>query len=171
MLIEGGIACDYCSTSYHNDFIYYSWDFHLVNIIGGRTPPLDHILSSKVIVSYDVCTKCWENFKKSIIENYSKGKVCEVTGEKLSDTYYYVVVTSVDVKMSGQPNICTQCNTTTDDVDNVCKKCGNSKFRRHASVSTDRRLLEFNVSEKVCVKFRESVERFVKIAGQWTTNS
>ena len=171
MLIADGIACDYCGTHYHNDFIYYSWDFHLVNIVGGRKPNLDHVLSSKTIISYDVCTNCWDNFRQAIINNYPKGPVCEITGNKLSNTYYYVVVTEVNVKMSGQPNICNKCNTPTSQSDSPCEKCGNTEFIRHANVSTNRRFVEFNASEEVCTKFRESFEKIVKVAGQWSTRS
>ncbi len=169
-LIKGGIICDHCGTTYQDDFIYYSWDFYPVRILGGRKPSIQSILSSKAIISYDICPTCWDKLKNLVVNNYGKGNVCEITGVGLPSEYYYVVVTWVDVKISGQPNICTQCNNISENVNTPCK-CGCLKFIKHAEVKTDRRILEFNTSSDFCIKLRESAEKFIKTIGQWEAKS
>ena len=178
---RSGIACDYCGTSYRNDFIYYSFDFRYITVLEGRIPSLDMIYNIQVMFSLDICAACFSSIGKTIVDNYSKvmsGRrrraphICELTGEAFKNTYnyYYCIATKADVKMTGQPNVCTNCQKKTHDETKPCS-CGCDNYVRPASIHTDDRFLEFNLSEEAFLGMRKKAEEIRKTAGQWSTNS
>ncbi len=177
-----GIACDHCGTQYKSDFTYYSWDFRPVPVVSGMRPQLNHIFHTQIIFSLDICTACFDGFKKKIVEYYKSGMeqkkndaftICELTGERLTGTYdyYHVEVIRVNVRMAGQPNICVQCQHKSFDDDKVCSKCQHTEFVRPAVIDMDKRFVELNVSEEAYQTLRERAEKTRRVAGQWVTDS
>lgn len=175
-----GIACDQCGTQYKMDFTYYSWDFRPVAVHQGHRPNLNHIFRTQISFSLDICTACFDKFSKIIVDNYAKGMdqkgrfvTCEFTGNKLTGTfnYYHVEVVKVDVKMTGQPNICVKCQTKTHDENKTCTNCGGTEFVKPASINQQKRFVELNVSEEAFQTLREKAESIRKAAGQWATSS
>lgn len=179
---RSGIACDYCGTSYCNDFIYYSFDFKYIAVMEGRVPSLDMIHHTSMMFSLDICTACYSDIGQKIVDNYSKiistkrraraPHICELTGVVFTGTYnyYYCVVTKASVKMTGQPNICTNCQKKTHDENKQCE-CGGTNYVRPAAINTNDRFLEFNLSEEAFLAMRKKAEDVRKTAAQWTTNS
>lgn len=170
---KSGISCDYCGLQHKNDFVYFSYDCKSVDSYSTNIS-LDQLLTLPVTYSYDICGSCHEDFKKRIISNYAKlspkrKRYCELSGEPISKEYYYVVVSQVTIKLSGQPNICTKCKTSTHQTNAVCSKCGGREFIKVASQGIDQRHLEINVSEKIIKDFNTKLEIQRKTAGQWTT--
>jgi len=175
-----GIACDHCGTQYKNDFLYYSWDFRPVSVINGQRPPLNHIFRTQTCFSLDICTACFEKFKQQIIANYREGMdkkglftICELSGTKLTGTYnyYHIEVVRVNVRMTGQPNICTKCQQRTFETDKICPKCKGTDFIRPAAMNLDKRFVELNISEEAYQTLRERAEQTRKVAGEWATTS
>jgi hypothetical protein len=175
-----GIACDHCGTQYKNDFLYYSWDFRPVSVNSGQRPQLNHIFRTQISFSLDVCTSCFAKFKEQIVANYKSGMdqqgaftICELTGTKLVGTYnyYHIEVTKVNVRMTGQPNICTNCQAKTFDVTKICPKCNHTEFIKPAAIDTDKRFVELNLSEEAFEMLRQKAEQTRKVAGQWQTSS
>lgn len=184
---KDGLSCDQCGTTYRTDFMYYSFDFRLLSVINNRHPSLDNIFRSQVTFSLDICTACFEKIKDSIIKNYAntmtndvrkRGRnspaiVCELTGKKLLGTYnyYHCNVIKVDVKMSGQPNICANCQTQTLEEDKPCENCGGLDFIRLAATDIDDRFVEINVGEEAFQNMVNKAETIRKVAGQWATKT
>lgn len=182
-----GISCDHCGTTYKTDFVYYSFDFRLLSVIDNRRPSLSNIFRTNVVFSLDFCTACFEKIKGTIVEKYQstmtpdfkkRGKraimlTCDLTGEKLLGTfnYYHCNVIKVDVRMSGQANVCVSCHATTNDSEKPCEKCGSLDFLRPALISTDDRYVEINVSEKSYHELVNKAETIRKVAGEWVTKS
>ena len=178
---RSGIACDYCGTSYCNDFVYYSFDFKYIAVSEGHRPSLEMIHNTNMVFSLDICTACFSDIGQKIISNYSNimsakrrtaPHICELTGEVFTGTYnyYYCVVTKANVKMTGQPNICTSCQKKTHDETKQCE-CGGTNYVRPAMINTDDRYLEFNLSEEAFLAMRKKAEEIRKNAAQWSTNS
>ena len=183
---KDGIACDHCGTTYRTDFQYFSFDFRLLAVSNNRRPSLDNIFRSQITFSLDICTACFEKIKDRVVEHYGNsmhgnskqiGRVfpffCELTGKKLAGTfnYYHCNVVYVNVKMSGQPNICVNCQTQTMDENKPCKKCEGLDFVRLAITRTDDRYVEINVSEEAFRELVNKAENIRKVAGEWETKS
>ncbi len=182
---KSGICCDSCGVTYQSDFMYYSFDFHYISVHDNRRPQLNNIMNFSVVSSFDICTACFEVIKKTIISNYANTMsskrgvgppqfvVCEITGRKLVGTYdyYYCVVAKINVKMSGQPNICVKCKTKTFDNSKQCLKCSGNEFIRLASMNVDKRFVEFSLCEDAYREFITKAENVRKSAGQWLTKS
>lgn len=182
-----GIACDQCGTTYKTDFLYYSFDFRLIPVQENRRPDLQQIFNMQVVFSLDICTQCFEQIKEEVIKNYSKtmtpnvkfrgrpqvGVICEISGEKMVGTfnYYHCNVVRVDVKMSGQPNICVKCQKQTYESDQVCEGCGGTDFIRPADTKVDDRFVEINFSEAAFRNMVDRAESMRKVAGEWATKS
>jgi len=180
---KDGILCDLCGTVYKSDFSYFSWDFKQVEVIDNRRPSLNQLLRMQTVFSLDVCTLCWDKYKSKIIKNYATtmskvrkvpiGIVCDLSGVKLLGTfsYYYIEVTKVGVAMLGQANVCVKCHTKTFEEDSKCKKCYGTEFIRPASINTDKRFVELNISVDIYSELRSIAENMRKVAGQWATNT
>lgn len=182
-----GIACDQCGTTYRTDFLYYSFDFRLLSVANNRRPSIDGIFRSQVTFSLDICTACFDEIKKKIIKHYEstmisdvrkRGKgipkfICELTGKQLLGTYnyYHCNVVKVDVKMSGQPNVCVGCQTQTITDDQACTKCGGLDFVRLAITNSDDRHVEINISEETFQELVNKAETIRKVAGEWATKT
>ena len=182
-----GIACDQCGTTYKTDFLYYSFDFRIVPVNENRRPSLDRLLNTQVTFSLDICPQCFEKIKTTVIENYAKnmnrdvryrgkpmtGVVCELTGEKMVGTFnfYHCNVIKVDVKMSGQPNICVNCQTKTYEEGQPCKKCDGTNFIKPADTKAEDRFIEINLSEAAFRNMVDRAESMRKVAGEWATKS
>jgi rRNA maturation protein Nop10 len=135
----------------------------------------------------DICPACFEKIKQIVVGNYEKTMThdtkrrgrrsplvtCELTGTKLVGTYnyYHCNVVLVDVKMSGQPNVCTNCQTHTLETSEPCSKCGGVDFVRPALTKTDDRHVEINVSEEAYQGMVNKAETIRKVAGEWATKT
>lgn len=182
-----GIACDQCGTTYKTDFLYYSFDFRQVPVQANRRPALDRVLGMQVSFSLDICTQCFEKIKTTVLENYAKnmnqdvkhrgktgaGIICEITNEKTAGTfnYYHCNVVKVEVKMSGQPSICVNCQTQTYEESEPCKKCKGTDFIKPADTKIEDRFLEINLSEAAFRNMVDKAETMRKVAGEWATKS
>lgn len=184
---RSGICCDSCGITYKNDFVYYSFDFRLVDVYNNQRPSIDSILSFGIVFSADICTNCFDGIKKTIVDNYAKIMspkrlarpssiiVCEMTGNKLAGTYtyYYCVVSKANIKLSGQPNICVKCKTKTFDKNKPCVKCSGNEFIKMAAMNVDNRHVEIIMCQDAFKEFTTRAER-VRMStstGQWTTES
>lgn len=172
---RSGIICDYCGMSHSNDFIYYSFDFRGASCHNNHKPSLQLLHNLDVIGSYDICPSCFSSISKIVVNNNknpTNNFICEITGKKLSGTfdYYYCVITKVKVQITGQPNICTQCQQKTFDTNVPCK-CGNMNFVRPALINTIMRFLEFSLSEEAFQGFRNKAEQVRKNPAGWTTST
>ena len=175
---KSGIICDYCGLCSTNDFAYYSFDFRAIHVMSGRVPSLDIIHNARITSSYDICEGCFASLSQTIIENFKKIQAtrrlgtCELTGKIFAGTYdyYYGVVTKVNVRMTGQPNICVGCQKQSFDTQKACS-CGSVSFVRPASINTITRFLEFNSCEEAFQTFRQKAEAVRTRPTQWTTNS
>jgi hypothetical protein len=182
-----GIACDQCGTTYKTDFLYYSFDFRLVPVHENRRAALQQLLNQEATFSLDICTACFEKIKTKVVENYSKGMrgdvkhrgrpqvgvVCELSGEKLIGTfnYYHCNVVKVNVRMSGQPNVCVKCQKQTYVENQPCEGCGGTDFVRPADTKIDDRFVEINISEPEFRGMVDRAESMRKVAGEWATKS
>lgn len=168
-----GIICDLCHATYRIDFEYYSFEFRKVSVYQNRRPALEQIFRIPIKKSVDVCTNCFDNIKRLVVSNYSKtmsdnpknrGKqiqniVCEISGNKLTGDfdYYHCNVVYAAVKMSGQPSICTKCNSKTFEKTKPCQKCNNNNYTSIADITTDNRHVEINVSEPEYLKMINNI--------------
>ena len=183
---KDGVACDYCGTTYRTDFQYFSFDFRLLTVSNDRRPSLSDIFRSQITFSLDICTGCFDGIKNKIVQHYANsmhsdnkkiGRIfpffCELTGKKLTGTfnYYHCNVVHVDVKMSGQPNICVNCQTQTMEENKPCKKCEGLDFVRLAITRTNDRYVEINVGEEAFRELVHKAETIRKAAGEWETKS
>ena len=174
---KSGIGCDNCGTTHRHDFVYYSFDFHYVEVTSNRRPALDSIVESRVISSLDICVACYDKLTTKVIENYSKASklaavtVCELSGVVMTGTYnyYYIVVARVDVKTLGQPFVCVNCRTASTS-GAACQKCSGTKFSRPARVIPTNRLLELSISEDMYKQLVDAAGKVRQIAGQWSTS-
>jgi hypothetical protein len=178
---RSGIICDYCGITNTSDFQYYSFDFHGINVTNNRIPGLDMLHHASITSSYDICTACYAHISQTIVENYKKTMsapnaahrhVCEITGKQLTGTYnyYYCVLTKVDVRITGQPNICVTCQKKSFGAETACQ-CGSVNFMRPALINTITRFLEFNICEEAFQVFRQKAETIRTRPAQWTTDS
>lgn len=174
-----GIICDKCFTSFHNDFVYYSYDLRKCSVFNNNRLDMAMVMSDPIIDSIDICTRCHGDIEARILSTYQsnmtqrvqarKYDLCEWSGKKLSGTYnyYYCVISKIDVRMSKQPYTCTNCKHQQSD-NKVCSKCNNNKFVKIANTNVTPRLLEALFSE-------ESYSDFKKPSNvqntQWTTQS
>jgi len=181
---KSGIICDKCGIVYKTEFKYYSLDFKPIEVYGNNKPNLQYLLSTATEESRDLCTACFDEIKKKVVEIYSKQMgakhrppapytICELSGVKLNGTYnyYYCVVSLVNVKIAGQPSYCINCKTQTFDRDKPCLKCSSKKFITPAKVTTDSRIVEFSVCEEVYKQFRKDAESVKAKQSNWTTRS
>jgi|CXWL01.1.fsa_nt_gi ribosomal protein L40E len=176
---KSGIACDYCGATYRSDFDYYSWDFRHLQAHDNRRLPLDHIFGQHVIFSTDICSLCFGSFRDRIVANYKKvmsdkrqarvNQACDWTGTILAGTYdyYHVNIIQVVVRISGQPFVCTRCNTKSFDVTEKCAKCGAVELVKIAAVKTADRFLELTLSQAAFQEFTDKATSVRKIAGEW----
>tara|TARA_R110000751_G_scaffold72476_3_gene146984 strand:- start:221 stop:790 length:570 start_codon:yes stop_codon:yes gene_type:complete len=182
-----GIACDRCATTYKNDFRYYSFDFREVTVGKFMRPSLKQILSYTQHHSLDICEMCFNKVIVNICDvctsnmnentklrgKVRQGILCEMSGKMLNGefTYFHCNVVEVDVKMTGQPNICVKCQTKTFEEDKQCKKCGGSDFLRPASTNTNSRHVEFNICQEEMSKLVDTAESVRSKAGEWYTST
>lgn len=182
-----GIVCDHCGTAYKTDFIYYSFDYKLVSVVSNRKPPLREILNSMVIFSLDICSSCFDSIKRDVVRNYQllmtsdvrkRGQnntiICELSGKRFSGQtydYYMCNVTEVNVRMTGQPNVCTACQHQTYDNDKTCTKCNGTHFSKMAYINVNDRLLEINMCEESFKNMVNKAEIVRKSASEWSTKS
>jgi hypothetical protein len=182
-----GIACDHCGTTYRTDFLYYSFDFRALTLFGGRRIAINEIFRSPVTFSLDICTACFDTIKGTVVKNYEstmisdvrkRGRkappfICELSGTNLVgvDSYHHCNVTRVNVKMSGQPYICANCQTQMMEDNKPCTNCEHTDFIRMASTSSDGRFVEINVGEEAFQELVHKAETIRKVAGEWATKS
>lgn len=182
-----GIACDKCGTTYKKDFRYYSYDFRQVTVGQFIRPSLKQIFDYNQYHSLDICEMCFNKMMTGICNTYSanmntnvkmRGKVrqgilCEMSGKMMTGdfTYYHCNVIQVEVKMTGQPNICVKCQTKTYDDDKQCEKCGNTDFLKPALTNTNQRHVEFNLCSEEMDKMVNTAESIRSKAGEWHTSS
>lgn len=182
-----GILCDQCGASHRKDFTYYSFDYRLISVIDGRKPSLRDIIQDKIIFSLDICEQCYDKIKKLVIKNYNsimtnnvknRGKnnqlICEISGNKITGLnidYYYCTIVKVEVMMTGQPNICSNCQTPTYQDDKVCAKCEGTAFVRLANTKSTDRILEINMCEESFRDMVNKAEQIRKLATEWSTES
>lgn len=182
-----GIACDHCGTTYKSDFTYYSFDFRLIAVVENRRLSLDQIYASQIVFSLDICTACFDIISKTVVQNYGqnmnlnvkhRGKqspsiLCEMTGQHYQGTYnyYHCNVIEVKVHMSGQPNICVNCEQQTHENDKPCEKCGGVDFIRPARTTQNDRFLEINIGEPAFKELVHKAETIRKVAGEWATKA
>lgn len=174
-----GYSCDQCGMTHRKDFSYYSFDFHFVSVCENRRPALNTVLAVPATFSADICPACFLKTRTALLEQHRKmpkltvGLVCELSGKIMAGTfdYYYVDVAKVDVLASNQPLSCMSCRTKVADKSKPCPKCGSNKFGRLASIQTDRRHVEFVVSEDIYRTYVTAAERLRQVAGQWSVTS
>ena len=154
----------------------------MIQVCDNHVPSLEMIHNTKIISSYDICVSCYAQFSQTIVENYKKImspngtnrriNQCELTGKILTGTYdyYYCVVIKVDVRITGQPNICVSCQKRSLESDKPCQ-CGGVSFIRPASINTITRFLEFSVCEQALQTFRQKAEAVRVHPTKWTTNT
>jgi hypothetical protein len=164
-----GYACDQCGTTHQEVFQYYSLDARRVELFNGRKPPLDALLRSPPIHSLDFCPTCFETVKTAIVGRPpQRGLYCEMTGVPLTSSFYFIVVSQVQVSFKGQPYKCLGCGKSSLTKEKVCA-CGGTKFSRDANMVVENRFVEFNVSEERFQAMVAKEEQVKLIAGQWTT--
>ena len=132
-----GISCDFCGSAHREDFDYHSFD-------------------SKIADSFDVCAGCMEELSFKIVENNSTpNNLCEVSSKVFNGSYvfYYVVISNVSVKMSGQPLVCVKCGKKYSSDSKVCS-CGGTKLSKSAIVSAGKRDLEISICDDVYNEWR-----------------
>ena len=171
-----GIACDLCGTSYKTDFTYYSFDIRLLNVNDDMRPSLNSIFTYNVVFSLDVCEKCMAEMAETIKKKHKalrKGICCDLTGKTMNGTfeYYHCQVTKALVKMTGQPNICVNCNYQAQDDGKVCPQCDGDEFLRPASIQSDDRYVDLDISEEAYKELVDKAMNMRKIAGEWTTTT
>lgn len=170
---RSGICCDICGMKCHQDFDYYSFDFREISLIYGRKPSLEQITRMKPVSSLDVCGNCFFKISEQIVKinkTPSKKTRCDISGEVLTDTFYYCIVSKVKVKMSNMPNICNNCKTPTHDIHN-CPKCGGKKFTKVADMKVDNRYVDIIASKAVYTKMIADSDKHRSNSNQWTTES
>lgn len=184
---RSGIACDKCGTSYKEDFSYYSLDFRQVVVGKFLRPSLKQVLSYTQCYSVDICGMCFNKLAVNICDNYSsnmntntrlRGKVrqgvlCELSGKTMDGefTYYHCNVIQVDVKMSGQPNICVKCQNKTFDNDKKCSRCDGVDFIKPALTQANQRYVEFNLCEEEFDKIVNTAESIRAKSSEWHTST
>ena len=171
-----GIACDLCGTSYKTDFTYYSFDIRLLNVNNDMRPSLNSIFTHDVVFSLDVCEKCMDEMANTIKKKHKamrKGICCDLTGKTMNGTfeYYHCQVTKALIKMTGQPNVCVNCNYQTQDDDKLCPQCNGDEFLRPAAVQSDDRYVDLDISEEAYKELVDKAINMRKIAGEWTTTT
>lgn len=170
---ENSLRCDYCGDIVKDDFTYYSFDFHKVNVTNNVKS-----ISTDNILSVDLDEECMELYRDRLKKAYSPPKVgifkCDISGESFvgsTFTYYYCKITKIIVKLSDQPYTCNTCNKIVDVKKLPCEHCTNETVvSRVADVTTDDRYLELNFSDSMFQKFKEHID-YVKNRGdlEWAT--
>jgi hypothetical protein len=151
-----GISCDLCGSAHREDFDYHSFDARKIVVYNNLKPSLNEMINSKVADSFDVCADCMEKLSFKIVANNTPpNNSCEVSSKNFYGSYvfYYVVVSNVSVKMSGQPLICMKCGKKYPADPKACS-CGGSKFSRSAIVSAGKRDLEISICDDVYNEWR-----------------
>ena len=151
-----GISCDFCGSAHREDFDYHSFDAHKVMVFNNLKPSLGEMINSKIADSFDVCAGCMEELSFKIVENNSTpNNLCEVSSKVFNGSYvfYYVVISNVSVKMSGQPLVCVKCGKKYSSDPNVCS-CGGTKLSKSAIVSAGKRDLEISICDDVYNEWR-----------------
>jgi hypothetical protein len=163
--------------------MYYSWDFRLISVHSDHKPPLRQLRTVPVVFSIDVCQICYNDLTKKIIANNANiqsdkrrrfvGTLDDLSGEIMKGTYefYHCDVSKIDVKMSGQPNLCTKCNHRTFDDDKKCSKCGGLDFIVPADMKIADRVLELAMAEATYNGLQDKAKSVRKIAGEWATKT
>lgn len=170
-----GISCDLCNTVYKDDFKYYSFDLRRVE--GGRYS-YDQIKLQDICQSIDVCTLCMAEIKPKIIQHNKvpppKGQIKdELDGSiiNISKPYYYVNVTFAQVRITGQPNICVNCQQSTFDKGKPCSKCGNNNFVNLAATDTYDDFVEFYIAENSFTDLTKAIKKNDNQPSNWSTSS
>lgn len=127
-----GIDCDICKTIYKHDFEYVS--FSIRGIKASWQVSLDESRASRESDSFDICTNCFAKIADEIVKNFSKNRtckgMCEVTFKNLGHEYSYVVASRVKV------------NTVS--------------AVKHAEVTVDNNILEFNICNDLLASWKEA---------------
>jgi hypothetical protein len=156
----------------------------MISVDSNRIPTVQQRKQQQIIFSLDICTACMHKMSQDIIANNKKiqsdkrktfvGTLDDLNGEVLAGTYnyYHTQIASVDIKISGQPNLCVDCNTPTRTKDKPCSKCGGFNFIVPANTSMDSDYLEINLSEKSYSSLQEKAKEVRnKAGGEWSTKS
>lgn len=170
---DNSLRCDYCNTIIKDDFVYYSFDFYLVDVINNVKN-----FSTDTVLSVDFDEECMILYRERIKLAYAPPKTgmfrCDISGEAFGASnfkYYYCKVSKVAVSLTDQPYMCNTCNKAVDIKKVPCDKCtSETVVNRIAQVDVDNRYLELNFSETMFEKFQDHIN-FVKDRGdlQWTT--
>lgn len=107
-----GVKCDLCGEEHDGDFTYYSLDIREVTVVNNRNPV--GVSGLPIIFSLDACHKCVVGLGDTIRVHYSPTRVgvnCDLCGAQMRGdfTFYYIVVSSIVVNMSGGSTKCSAC--------------------------------------------------------------
>lgn len=145
-----GISCDYCGTSYRLEFKYYSFDFHATKLWNNVKQPIQTILRTPVIASFDICSSCYSEISNKIVENFQKQSnnrvTCEFDGTLITGTcdYFYCVVTEASVKISNSGS---------------------------ADILTNARILEMIIGTQAYNHFVNKKQELISAIDGWSTDS
>ncbi len=119
-----GIGCDICSSSYRNDFTYYSFDRLIIVVNGGFSSP------PKAIDSCDICESCNTNIMDTckanlgpIVPMQIKCDACPEYSKGESFSYYRLMVTKVVVDKGKKEEGPSEVVPRYMDF-NICYDCG-----------------------------------------------
>lgn len=177
---KSGIICDFCHATTKYDFTYYSLDIRKAKQFGGRRPGLTNILGSLIDISFDICTKCYDDISTKVVETYSKNMnnktgiqkhFCELSSVNLqiADFYYYCVFSKVIVKTTNCPIVCIKCGKM-GIRDKICK-CGSDKYTTQVIVQSLPRELEINICNAIYNQWVEKAKQALNDSSSWSSNS
>jgi hypothetical protein len=165
-----GIICDVCTTTYRDDFTYYSYDFRTIKVHQDAMQQI--VLKSPPEKSVDVCSGCHENFKKVILKNYKpspsdqgriykSGIYCDLSGAQMkgSYTFKHCNISEAIVAMSHKPYICAGCKKPVKDKNKECPNCQGTDFGKIADVKKTDRAIELWVCEKAYQALIDKVDK------------
>jgi len=164
-----GIYCDYCGKMTNGDFTYYSFDFYKVIRVNNRSR-----IDETVALSADLCEQCMELFRGRLRQvaasNCNFAVRCDVTGEDLSHSEYYICkVACVVVNMTNQPYECAGCHAKRNPEDGPCPCFDGTKLVRIATVDVDDKYVELNFSLNIYNRFVDQLNRIHDIGEiEWT---
>lgn len=156
-----GIICDYCGDEFHTDFIYYSFDFHKVQV----TNWIKRVMPS-VELSADLCEDCMESYRERIKAASTTPTPnqfnCDISGEIIQTPnfiYHRCLVSKATVTLSREPFRCPKCGKDCNPDDGPCKTCGPTVLQQKAQIEVDDKYLELNFSDGMYTKFVSHVKK------------
>lgn len=108
-----GIICDRCAMNIKEKFTYFSFDIDEISVS-------NNIMNVKntVVLSLDICPKCFDDFKNSVIKNYKpyrivdnrscpNGIFCDLSGAHMYGTFtcYHITVSYISVDVNASVNV------------------------------------------------------------------